>query len=46
MGGRVDDIAVSETDPNIIYVGYAAGGVFKSENNGTTWQPVFEEGNP
>jgi len=43
MGGRVDDIAVSETDPNIIYVGYAAGGVFKSENNGTTWQPVFEE---
>ena len=43
MGGRVDDIAVSETDPNIIYVGYAVGGVFKSENNGTTWQPVFEE---
>ncbi|HEU4927376.1 MAG TPA: hypothetical protein VFT24_10025, partial [Vicinamibacterales bacterium] len=43
MGGRIDDIAVSETDPNIIYVGYAVGGVFKSENNGTTWQPVFEE---
>ena len=43
MGGRIDDIAVSETDPNIIYVGYAVGGVFKSENNGTTWRPVFEE---
>jgi photosystem II stability/assembly factor-like uncharacterized protein len=43
MGGRIDDIAVAESDPNIIYVGYAVGGVFKSENNGTTWEPVFEE---
>ena len=43
MGGRIDDIAVSETDPNIIYIGYAVGGVFKSDNNGTTWLPVFEE---
>ena len=42
MGGRIDDIAVSETDPSIIYIGYAVGGVFKSENNGTTFQPVFE----
>src|SRR4029450_5105870 len=43
MGGRIDDIAVSETDPSIIYVGYAVGGVFKSENNGTPCLPVFEE---
>src|SRR5262245_54825750 len=43
MGGRIDDIAVAETDPNIIYLGYAVGGVFKSENNGTTWEPVFDE---
>src|SRR5919198_5939082 len=42
MGGRIDDIAVSESDPNIIYIGYAVGGVFKSENNGTTFEPVFE----
>src|SRR6059058_1970278 len=42
MGGRIDDIAVSETDPNIIYVGYAVGGVFKSENNGVSFTPVFE----
>jgi hypothetical protein len=42
MGGRVDDIAVSESDPNIIYVGYATGGVFKSENNGTTFEPIFQ----
>src|SRR4051794_15368766 len=38
MGGRIDDIAVSESDPSIIYVGYAVGGVFKSENNGTTFE--------
>src|SRR5919198_2757500 len=42
MGGRIDDIAVSESDPNIIYLGYAVGGVFKSENNGVSFTPVFE----
>src|SRR5256712_6795248 len=42
MGGRLDDIAVSESDPNVIYVGYAVGGVFRSENNGTTFEPVFQ----
>src|SRR6059036_1425375 len=42
MGGRIDDIAVSESDPNVIYIGYAVGGVFKSENNGTTFVPVFD----
>jgi photosystem II stability/assembly factor-like uncharacterized protein len=42
MGGRIDDIAVSESDPNVIYIGYAVGGVFKSENNGTSFTPVFQ----
>jgi photosystem II stability/assembly factor-like uncharacterized protein len=42
MGGRLDDIAVSESDPSVIYIGYAVGGVFKSENNGTTFRPIFE----
>src|SRR6184192_1770912 len=42
MGGRIDDIAVSESDPNVIYVGYATGGVFKSENNAVSFEPVFE----
>src|SRR5581483_1642330 len=42
MGGRLDDIEVSLSDPNIIYIGYAVGGVFKSEDNGTTFQPVFQ----
>ena len=42
MGGRIDDIAVSESDPGIIYLGYAVGGVFRSTNNATTFEPVFE----
>jgi photosystem II stability/assembly factor-like uncharacterized protein len=42
MGGRIDDIAVAEKNPNVIYIGYATGGVFRSTNRGTTFQPVFE----
>ena len=43
MGGRVDDIAVVESDPSTIYVGYATGGLWKTTNNGTTWTPIFDE---
>jgi len=43
MGGRVDDFAVVESDPRIIYVGAAAGGIFKTVNGGTTWQAIFED---
>src|SRR5690349_6754682 len=42
MGGRVDDIAAVESNPYIVYVGFATGGVWKSTNNGTTFQPIFE----
>jgi photosystem II stability/assembly factor-like uncharacterized protein len=42
MGGRIDDIAVSESNPNIIYLGYATSGIWKSTNNGTTFEPVFD----
>jgi photosystem II stability/assembly factor-like uncharacterized protein len=42
MGGRIDDIAVVENNPYVIYVGFATGGVWKSTNNGTTFQPIFD----
>ena len=42
MGGRIDDFAVVETNPNIIFVGTASGGVWKTTNNGTNWEPVFD----
>src|SRR5271165_717895 len=43
MGGRIDDFAVVESDPRIIYVGAAAGGLFKTTNGGQTWQALFED---
>src|SRR5947209_18250947 len=42
MGGRIDDIAVVESNPYIFYVGFATNGVWKTTNNGTTFQPIFD----
>src|SRR5258706_1904600 len=42
MGGRVDDFAVVENNPSIVYVGTASGGVFKSVNHGTTCESIFD----
>jgi photosystem II stability/assembly factor-like uncharacterized protein len=43
MGGRIDDIAVVENNPSIIYVGAATGGLWRSTNAGTTWDPIFDD---
>lgn len=40
--GRVADIAVHPTNKRVWFVAAASGGVWKTENAGTTWQPVFE----
>ncbi len=42
MGGRIDDIAVVESNPFIYYLGFATGGVWKTTNNGTTFEPIFD----
>jgi photosystem II stability/assembly factor-like uncharacterized protein len=42
MGGRIDDIAVVENNPSTFYVGAATGGVWKTTNNGTTFEPIFD----
>src|SRR5262249_33994377 len=42
MGGRIDDLAVVESNPHIIYVATASGGLWKTTNNGTTWEPLFD----
>src|ERR1700678_457082 len=42
MGGRLDDIAVVESDTRVIYIGAAAGGLFKTVNGGITWLALFD----
>ena len=42
MGGRVHDIEANPANPKVIYVGFATGGVWRSDNAGTTWAPVFD----
>ena len=42
VGGRVVDLEINPSDPNIIYAAFATGGVFKSTNMGAGWFPVFD----
>ena len=42
QGGRVDDVAVDEKRPSTWYVGFAVGGIAKTVNNGTTFEPIFD----
>jgi photosystem II stability/assembly factor-like uncharacterized protein len=41
-GGRVSAVVGIPGDPNVYYVGAAAGGVWKSTDGGDTWKAVFE----
>jgi photosystem II stability/assembly factor-like uncharacterized protein len=43
MSGRVTAIDAVVANPDIIYLGTASGGVWKTENAGNTWQPIFDE---
>src|SRR5436305_585585 len=43
MSGRVTSIAAVESNPNLVYIGAASGGVWKSANGGLTWTPVFDD---
>ena len=42
ISGRVNDVAVHRADKHTIYVGAASGGVWKTVNSGTTWEPILE----
>ena len=43
LGGRVNTLAVDPIDEDIIYAGFALGGVFKTENAGQSWKPIFDD---
>jgi photosystem II stability/assembly factor-like uncharacterized protein len=42
QGGRIDELAVVEQSPDTFYVGAATGGLWKTTNGGTTFEPVFD----
>ena len=42
MMGRIDDIAGTEKDPMLLYVGYATGGLWKSTDGGNHWKSQFD----
>ena len=42
MSGRVVDFAVNPNDPTEFFVGYASGGVWYTNNNGTSFEPVLD----
>jgi photosystem II stability/assembly factor-like uncharacterized protein len=42
MGGRTADVEGVPGNPNLVYVGTASGGVWKTTNGGVTWTPIFE----
>jgi photosystem II stability/assembly factor-like uncharacterized protein len=43
MGGRVSDIALDPRNPFVFYVALAHGGVFKTGDNGVSFDPVFDK---
>jgi photosystem II stability/assembly factor-like uncharacterized protein len=43
MSGRVVEVAVVEKRPSTLYVASASGGLWKTVNNGGSWEPVFDE---
>jgi photosystem II stability/assembly factor-like uncharacterized protein len=43
FSGRVSDMDVWEKDPTHFYVGYASGGLWKTENNGQSFTPLFDK---
>ena len=43
MGGRVSDIAIDPHNPFVFYVGLGHGGVFKTNDNGVTFEPIFDK---
>ncbi|MEM7505056.1 MAG: glycosyl hydrolase, partial [Pseudomonadota bacterium] len=40
--GRISDFAFHPDHKHVYYAAISSGGLFKTENNGTTWTPLFD----
>ncbi len=43
VGGRISDIEYAPSNPDIVYAAAATGGVYRSEDEGFTWSPIFDD---
>ncbi|WP_116107983.1 VPS10 domain-containing protein [Lewinella sp. IMCC34191] len=43
VAGRIADIALDPTDEHTWYVAVGSGGLWKTENSGVTWDPIFDD---
>ena len=43
MSGRVVDISVDSPDGRTFYVAYASGGLWRTVNHGTSFEPLFDD---
>lgn len=43
MSGRVTAIDVQLSNPDVMYVGTASGGLWKSTSGGIKWKPIFDK---
>ncbi|MHC2993775.1 glycosyl hydrolase, partial [Pontibacter sp. HJ8] len=42
QSGRITDLDVSPKDPTTFYAAYASGGLWKTTNNGISFEPLFD----
>jgi len=46
FGGRIPDVEAVPHNPAVMYVAGSTGGIFKTTNNGVTWEPIFDDAGP
>ena len=44
VSGRVTAVEIDPTDPNIVYVGTANGGVYRTTDGAAHWESIFDDG--
>ncbi|MBT5440742.1 MAG: hypothetical protein HOK88_05395, partial [Candidatus Marinimicrobia bacterium] len=44
-GNRAISVTGVSSDHNTYYIGAASGGLFRTKNNGISWEPIFDDQN-